>query len=386
MQPLLITLFQPHMYGNGLDRFTINLAKTFNELNINVDLVVPEITDYHKEISKDLPAGINSISLDLPVSSDIAFKKILKLKTYLEQRKPDLFLANADYVGVSNAAKLLSHTPSKIFHVVHINVSQYFERFPGFKAKVRPLLLKQCYENAAGIIAVSEGVAQNLIHQFKLSSDKVQVIYNPVVTPDLMIQAKKPVEHPWFAPGEPPVILGAGRLMPQKDYPTLIKAFAKVRQQRPCRLMILGEWSAHKEDLEQLTCELGVGAEVQFPGFTYNPYSYMSQASVFALSSRFEGLPSVLIEAMAIGTPVVSTDCESGPREILDHGKYGSLVPVGDADALAQAIQQTLNHPIDRGVLQLRAQHFSSGRIAKQYLQLFQTPPETWYGIRKRFA
>jgi glycosyltransferase involved in cell wall biosynthesis len=161
--------------------------------------------------------------------------------------------------------------------------------------------------------------------------------------------------------------------MPQKDFTTLIRAFAKVRQQRPCRLMILGEWSGHKAVLDALIQELQIEADVELPGFVYNPYPYMAQASVFALSSRYEGFGNVLVEAMAVGTPVVATNCESGPAEILEHGKYGPLVPVGDADALAEAIVQTLNHPVDPMILQARAEDFSSRRIAKQYLQCFQT-------------
>lgn len=372
MRPLLITLFQPQMYGNGLDRFTINLAKALVELDIAVDLVVPAMTEYHQAIVPELPATIRSITLDSPGSSTLPLKKIWQLKQYLKQEKPEILLANADYVGICNAAQLLSGTSTKIFHAVHIHVSHYFAGFSGQKAKFRPFLLTQCYQSSAGVIAVSDGVARDLIQTFKLNPEQVQVIYNPVVTPDLLIKAKAAIAHPWFAPEQPPVILGAGRLMHQKDFSTLIRAFAKVRQQRPCRLMILGEWSDHKTALDELIQELQIAADVALPGFVYNPYPYMLHASVFAMSSRYEGFGNVLVEAMAVGTPVVSTNCESGPAEILEHGKYGPLVPVGDADALAEAILQTLNHPPDPTILQARAAEFSSRRIAKQYLQCFQ--------------
>jgi glycosyltransferase involved in cell wall biosynthesis len=197
------------------------------------------------------------------------------------------------------------------------------------------------YPWADGIIAVSQGVADDLGQITRLSSDRIQVIYNPIVLPELFTLAQEPVEHPWFKPGEPPVILGVGRLHPQKDFPTLIRAFAEVRKVQQARLMILGD-GPERQALTTLVSELGLIEDVAFPGFVQNPYAYMSKAAVFVLSSAWEGLGNVLVEAMAIGTPVVSTNCESGPGEILDGGKYGRLVPVGDSRAIAQAITSVL--------------------------------------------
>lgn len=372
MKPL-ITLFQPQMHGNGLDRYTINLAKALVEFDVNIDLVVPAITEYHQEaIATELPANVRSITLDSPADNPIPLQKIWRLKQYLQRENPDVLLASADYVGICNAAQWLSGTSTQVFHAVHIHVSHYFAGFSDQKAKLRPFLLTQSYRSAAGVIAVSVGVAKDLIQTFKLNADQVQVIYNPVVTPDLLDKAKDTIVHPWFAPGQPPVILGAGRLMHQKDFSTLIRAFAKVCQQRPCRLMILGEWSEHKAALDALIQELHVEDDVELPGFIYNPYPYMVQAAVFAMSSCYEGFGNVLVEAMAVGTPVVSTNCESGPAEILEHGKYGALVPVGNANALAEAILQTLDRPLAPTILQARAAEFSSWKIAKQYLQCFQ--------------
>jgi glycosyltransferase involved in cell wall biosynthesis len=170
------------------------------------------------------------------------------------------------------------------------------------------------------------------------------VVYNPVITPEIMALARQTPDHPWFAAGGPPVILAVGRLTPQKDFPTLLRAFAEVRRRRPARLLILGE-GEERAALEALGADLGVAADVALPGFRENAMAYMAGSALFVLSSAWEGLPTVLIEALAAGTRVVSTDCPSGPREILQDGRLGSLVPVGDVAALADAMTAALARP-----------------------------------------
>jgi glycosyltransferase involved in cell wall biosynthesis len=172
----------------------------------------------------------------------------------------------------------------------------------------------------------------------------VQVIYNPVIMPGMKARARQVPDHPWFRAGEPPVVLGIGRLTRQKDFPTLIRAFAGVRRQRPVRLIILGE-GEDRAALDTLVTELGLGDDVALPGFRDNPLGYLSASALFVLSSAWEGLPTVLIEALAAGTRVVSTDCPSGPREILQEGRLGTLVPVGDVPALAAAMSAALDCP-----------------------------------------
>jgi glycosyltransferase involved in cell wall biosynthesis len=174
--------------------------------------------------------------------------------------------------------------------------------------------------------------------------------------------------HPWFAPGEPPVILAAGRLTAQKDYPTLMRAFASLRKNRPAHLVILGEGEEHPR-LQALAMELGIRADVDLPGFLDHPFPLMAHCQVLVLSSAWEGFGNVLVEALACGTQVVSTDCPSGPAEILEDGKYGRLVPVGDAVALAKAIEATLDRPYPVAMLRQRAQAFSSKDAVGQYLE-----------------
>jgi glycosyltransferase involved in cell wall biosynthesis len=231
-----------------------------------------------------------------------------------------------------------------------------------------PELLGHVYAQADAIVAVSAGVADDLARSAGLPRAAIRVVYNPVVNPEVAERAAEPVEHPWFFPGAPPVVLGVGRLTAQKDFPTLIRAFARVRAERPARLVILGKGKPEMDaELRALATSLGCAADVDLPGFILNPFAYMARAGVFVLSSLHEGLPTVLVEALACGCPVVSTDCPSGPAEILDGGRYGALVPVGDEAAMAEAILATLAHPPERSALIARAAEFSVDRATALY-------------------
>lgn len=204
-----------------------------------------------------------------------------------------------------------------------------------------PWLVGRAFRGARAIVAPSQGVADDLAAVTGLPRQSIQVIYNPVVSAAMLERAKYPVEHLWLEEGDVPVIVGMGRLTRQKDFATLICAFVAVRQLFPARLIILGE-GEDRAGLEDLCWSLGVGQDVDMPGFVDNPYAFLSRAALFVLSSRWEGLPGALIEALACGAKVVSTDCPSGPREILDEGRYGELVPIEDAAALAAAMLRAL--------------------------------------------
>jgi glycosyltransferase involved in cell wall biosynthesis len=200
--------------------------------------------------------------------------------------------------------------------------------------------------------------------------DCITVIHNPsVVGAEVQEKGQAPLDHAWFEPGQPPVLVAVGRLENQKDYPTMLRAFAQVRRGEAVRLLILGE-GRERPMLEALVEELGLGQDVSLPGFVTNPYAYLARASLFVLSSRWEGLPTVLIEALCCGTPVVSMDCPSGPREILTDGLYGALVPVGDVGALARAIRTALNG--DRASPPPESwQPYDRDKIVRQYITLF---------------
>ena len=232
--------------------------------------------------------------------------------------------------------------------------------------KSLPGLARHFYRHADSIIAVSNGVADDLAQLIAVPRSRITTIYNPVFSSELAARSHEPLAHAWLTPHAPPVVLGIGKLKPQKDFACLIRAFARVRAVRPARLIILGD-GAQRESLLALARQLQVAPDVELPGFVANPFAYLARARVFVLSSAWEGLSNVIIEALACGCPVVSTDCPSGPAELLDHGRYGGLVPVGDDEALARTIVQTLDNPPDRQQLQTRASEFSIERAAAEY-------------------
>jgi glycosyltransferase involved in cell wall biosynthesis len=225
--------------------------------------------------------------------------------------------------------------------------------------------MRRAYRKADAIVAVSDGVADDLALLVGIDRSRITRIYNPVVTPRLVELAESPLNHPWFAPAQPPVVLGAGRLTAAKDFATLIKAFALLRNRRPARLMILGE-GLERRNLQALATNLGVEAEFALPGFVDNPFQYMRRAAVFVLSSRWEGFGNVLVEAMACGTAVVGTDCPHGPREILEGGRHGALIAAGDPALLAGGIEAELNRPPRPTAIQ-RARAFSVDIALERY-------------------
>jgi glycosyltransferase involved in cell wall biosynthesis len=237
--------------------------------------------------------------------------------------------------------------------------------------RLMPYLVRKLYPRADGIAANSKGVADDLAQVIGVPEERIQVIYPSVVTADLFERAQAPVDHPWFCQGQPRIVLGAGNLIKQKDFPTLIRAFAKIRHTHQVRLVILGE-GKERPQLSGLIQDLGLEEDVVLLGFVDNPYAYMARAAVFVLSSAWEGFGRVLVEAMAVGTPVVSTNCPSGPAEILEGGKHGPLVPVGDSQALAKAIVNILDNPPSSVVLKGRASDFSLQAVVDSCLEMLQ--------------
>jgi glycosyltransferase involved in cell wall biosynthesis len=231
--------------------------------------------------------------------------------------------------------------------------------------------MRRTYERADAITAVSNGVADDIARSIGISRAAITTLYNPTLTPDFAAKVSQPVAHPWFVDGAPPVLLAVGRTTFQKDFSTLLRAFARVRRDRPVRLAIIGESNAKQTTrLRELAAELGVDEDFALLGYHPNPLPYMARAAAFVLSSRYEGFPNVLLEALACGTPVVSTDCPSGPFEILDGGAYGALVPVADDAALAAAITATLADPPDRTRLQERAAMFDYRTSIARYAEV----------------
>ncbi len=331
-----IAFFIGSFGGGGIERITAHLAHGFVKAGVKIDLVLNRAESPHLW---RMPSETRIIDLKQPRLS----MSLPGLVQYLRRERPLALLAADHYLNeLALLAGRIAGVSTRIIVAEHNQLSQTTRNGGQLKARLAPLFARCLYPWADGIVAVSHGVASDLAHIASLPLERVQTIYNPVITPDILASAQEPLDHPWFSTQDIPVLLGVGKLEAQKDFPNLIRAFAKVRQVRPAKLVILG-WGPDRPQLEALIQELGLQEDVDLPGYIQNPYAFMARSSVFVLSSAWEGLPTVLIEAMSLGTPVVSTDCESGPSEILAGGKYGYLTPVGDSTALAEAILQELS-------------------------------------------
>ena len=292
------------------------------------------------------------------------------LANYLKREQPDAVIASMDYPNVvAVVARDLARVKSRVVLTVHSTLSQEIARSKKRRVKAQVEVDRRFYPRADAVVTVSQGVADDLARTLDMPVAAFTTIYNPVFTERLEQQATEPLSHPWFSGDGPPVLLAVGGLKPAKDYANLLKAFAIVREERPVRLVILGEGKL-RESLSRQAEDLGISADLKMPGFVDNPYQYMSRASLFILSSVFEGLSMVLIEALACGCPVISTDCPSGPKEILEQGRFGTLVPMGDEHSLAKAIMQALDTPQEKTSLLVRGREFSLDRATESYLQL----------------
>lgn len=340
-QPKHIAFLAPNLNGGGLERVVVNLLKGMVKHNLKLDLVLTSATG---PLLKDVPSEVRIIDLKTPLGLRLksATQVISPLVNYLRQEKPDVVFSNLlTYNLVAVVAVALARVPTYLVLIEHLSLQETKNRRRGFQFWLLPLLMRYLYPRADAVLAVSKRLARELEADLKMKSGTIKTIYNPVIDDNLLLKSQESIENPWFKDGEVPVVLGVGRLVDQKDFSTLIRAFAIVRKTRPARLVILGD-GVEKKKLQSLISELGLEDDVALLGFVENPYAYMSKATVFALSSAWEGFGNVLVEAMAVGTPVVSTNCESGPEEILDNGKYGELVSVGDREAMAAAILRVL--------------------------------------------
>lgn len=359
-----VAFFFHGLLGGGVERVMMNLARGLLDRGVEVDMVLGRAEG---PLLPLVPQAARIV--DLKVTR--MHRALPGLVRYLRRERPRAVLAALDHANaVALLARALARVPSKVVVSVHFDTSQVVARARNFRDRSVRIWTRLLYPRADAVVAVSQGVAEDLIQRTGLPREKVRVIYNPVVTPEIFLWAEEDPGHPWFAPGSPPVILGVGRLAKQKDFSTLIRAFARVRAVRPARLLILGE-GEERAELERLVRELGVTEDVALPGFTANPYAFMKRAAVFVLSSRWEGLGIVLIEALALGRPVVATDCPSGPAEILEGGRWGRLVPMGDEEALAQAILEALDEPgAPPGAQERMQERFGLDRVVEQYMDV----------------
>jgi glycosyltransferase involved in cell wall biosynthesis len=348
----------------GITRVVVNLAGAFAEVGKRVELVtfapdnpLAALPGLHPDVS-----GFN-----FPPGGRLGH--LLRLRSYLKDRAPAVLLAAGQRPNmIAVWCKRLFAPATRVFLSVHNAPTPGLRQLGTLRRRLRVLAIRLAYPWADGVICVSGGVANDLAGVSGMARERLTVIHNPAVSVESLQAERSRAMHPWLATGQPPVVLGAGRLTRQKDFPTLVRAFAIVAAERDCRLMIIGE-GREREVLEPLIDELGLRGRVLLPGFVDDPIGFMGQAALFVLSSAWEGFGNVLVEAMAAGTPVVSTDCPSGPREILRDGELGPLVPVGEPQALAGAMLESLSNPTDPERLRARAADFLDTRVAARYLK-----------------
>lgn len=364
--------------GGGATRRTLTLAEGFAARGHRVDLVVVSAKG---PLMRELPRRVRLVALDSPAVRTAAHIKwrrrrkqilvsVAALARYLRRERPDVLMSAANHVHMSAVwARRLAGVSIPLVlrvsnHLTHSHLSETRRQRP-----MRLWLARRLYGWADAAIGVSRGISEDLAQHTAIPKARIITIYNPTFTAESLHKAASPLEHPWLTPDSPPVILGAGRLTTQKDFPTLLRAFARIRKRCPARLVILGEGKS-RPALIDLATDLGIVQEMMLPGFVDNPFAWMSRSAVFVLSSVWEGFPGVLIEAMACGCPVVSTDCPSGPAEILNGDEYGPLVSMGDDKALAEAVLNTLQEPLDPAKLRARAAEYSVDRALDRYLEV----------------
>jgi glycosyltransferase involved in cell wall biosynthesis len=356
-----IAFFIPSLNGGGAERVILNLVNELVNQDVDVHLVLVKADGpYMHQLDK----RVRVVNLNK--------KRVLfalpALVRYLKYEKPYSLLSAMDHANIiALAARMFANVKTRVHISVHTNLTQSLLEKRDVASRVLVYLIRKLYKRADSIVAVSKGGADDISNVARVPKNRVCVIYNPVLTTKLYELLDEPFNHEWFDEKSVKTILSVGRLSKEKNFSMLIKAFSIVASKLSCRLIILGE-GEERERLESMVQELKLADKVLLPGFVENPFVYMKHCSVFVLSSILEGFGNVLVEAMAASVPIISTDCPTGPKEILSD--KGVLVPIGDYDAMAREIEKvlttdnTLNYPVDRLAC------FDMKVIIKQYMSL----------------
>ncbi|WP_296065379.1 glycosyltransferase [uncultured Agrobacterium sp.] len=355
-----VAFYFSNFASGGVQRQSMSLGKALLQYGYDVTFVVHKAVGPHLE---HVPAGARIHEL----GSKSTGRSILPMAQYIRQHKPAVLVANMPHSNiVAVAAKILSGFQLKVMAVEHNHFSrQLTDHKKKLSFRILPYIYPLALKFADAVVAVSAGVADDLAKAIKIDRARITVIHNPAVPDDIQALASEPL--PVDVTGGRPYVLAIGRLVPQKDFSTLLRAISLTKD---VNLLILGDGPL-RQQLQSEAMSLGIADRVKLAGFVANPYPLIAHAELLALSSIYEGFGNVIAEALALGTPVVSTDCESGPAEILAGGRYGSLVPVADDKALAKAILATLEAEVPQD-LQRRGQDFTIDRIAPLYMAILE--------------
>lgn len=321
-----VLVFRPMLGDSGACRVTVTLLAHLDRARFQPSLA---LVKRNGVLVDEVPADVPIIDLAAPRLA----AAVPHLARAIRARRPDIVLCTA---GAANVVAVAAHCLARSTARLVLSERSSLRRADRsvWRRAIELRLKRFAYRRADLVTAVSEGVADDLVELLALDRDRVRVVYNPMIGDDVAARAAEPVDHPWFA-GPDPVFVAVGRLAEIKDYPTMLAALAEVRRRTAARLIVLGD-GALRGELEARARALGLGDAVAFVGYDKNPYRYMKRARAVLQSSRAEGLPGALIQALACGTPVIATDCDHGPREVVRPGVDGFLVPVGDPHALAE--------------------------------------------------
>lgn len=362
-----IAIFVSTSGHSGVDRAIKNLVPALVERGYSVDLLKVRRHGPHFEFSHP-----NYRVVDLGTRH--TYLAVATIARYLREFRPAVMFSDKDRVNrTALLAAWIARCGTRLVFSVGTTVSIDLTHRGMLERWIQRLSMRYLYPRAFKVIVSSEGVADDMSRYTGLRRSLIHAVPRPIIPDEQLRRTFSGIDHPWFAHGEPPVILGVGELSDRKAFDILLRAFARLRQRRPCRLMILGK-GMRREQLQALATELGVTDDFQLPGFVSDPYAYMAHASVFAMTSRWEGLPLALVEAMAMGTPVVSTDCPSGAAEALAGGRHGPLVPVDDIEGIADALESALQTPVPRTQLIAAVHRFTVSAATDAYLDAFELP------------
>ena len=360
-----VTIYMPSLGGGGAEKSVIRLIGGFTKRGIKVTLV---LATPHGNLHYEIPSQVNIITFN----SNRSIYSVFKFARYIKKNNPQIIISFLSR-GNRNAllAKLLTMNNTRLYVVEQNTISMGLKNSSFINRYLSLLSFKFLYYYADKIINVSKSASDDLSKLLPKNNNSVITIHNPIVDKSMISEEKDEPPHKWLKSKDIPVILGVGRFMEQKDFINLIRAFVLVKKHRSARLIILGEGEQRKIIEEEIR-KHNLEDSVDLPGFVRDPFKYMRNASLFALSSKWEGLPTVLVEALACGCPVVSTNCPSGPMEILENGKYGELVPIQNSPALADAIIKTLSDPPSKELLRKRAMEFSIENSVDKYIKLLE--------------
>jgi glycosyltransferase involved in cell wall biosynthesis len=359
MSESLIALFLPSVHGGGAERAMLVFGGELAKLGLKVDLVLAKFQGPHAD---RIPQGVRVVDLN----SSRMLKAVPHLAAYLRSAKPNALFSTITHANIA-AVWAARRAGYKAPVIVRQSNAPRAETKSSFGRYIARRLIPFAYRRAAGIIAVSEGVRDELLELNRALDPLIKVIPTPVLSVEVRSLSMEETDCDWLKTADVPVVLSAGRLEPHKGMLDLIRAFKILRDKRRARLVILGQGS-QRNRLEREIESLGLTSDVALVGFKANPFAYMSRAALFVLASHYEGLPNVLIQALAFGTPVVATDCRSGPREILEGGRLGKLVSVGDIVKLAEAIDHSLGLPKQSLAQELVWQRYSAEEATRLYL------------------